>query len=144
MSLYWNHAHTLPRFACFSFPFCQTPDCPDILLRCYCTGWFRLNPIKKLRVGSPRRFWEIGSEILHTCSMSTCQLVNERCFMFVRYLVVPFVWGIWDLRHPKLSSEKHAYPSLPGRQRLTEHVFEISGSIPRKRLGLFGFCLQNM
>ena len=38
-----------------------------------------------------RRFGEIYPEILHTCSMSPCRPVDERCFVFLC-----FSPGIWD------------------------------------------------
>lgn len=70
---------------------------------------FRLNPIKKSRVRSPRRFWEIYCDFLHTCFMSHCQPVNERCVcvsFFARYLVVCFVLDIWALRYPNYRRTK--------------------------------------
>ena len=42
------------------------------------TGWFKLNSIQKeLEIHAV--LGEIAPENLHTCSMSPCQPVNERC-----------------------------------------------------------------
>ena len=46
------------------------------------TRWFEMKDPNLLLVGSSRRLWVIAPEILHTCSMSLCQPVNEEgCFV---------------------------------------------------------------
>ena len=66
------------------------------------TRWFEMKDPNLLLVGSSRRLWVIAPEILHTCSMSLCQPVIERfflfCFVFFRQILFVYLFGISGLK----------------------------------------------
>ena len=76
-------------------------------------------------------FWEVDPEIVHTYSMSSCRPVNAECCFFVLFFRQEFEICSGLTTWPQ--KEKHC--SLKGRQRLTEHVCNISGIISIKRRG---------
>ena len=79
-----------------------------IVVRSLHTGWFKINDPNLLRVGSSRRFGEIGPEVLRTYFINPCQLVNERVIFvvfFARYLVGGGGGDIWALRNPKFPAK---------------------------------------
>ena len=73
------------------------------------TGWFKMNDPIFSGVGSSRHFWEIYAVLLHTCYMSQCQPVIERCFVsFFRQIFVLtyiYMFGYFGLKQPKLPGE---------------------------------------
>ena len=115
------------------------------------TGWFKHKIPNYFRVQCPRLFWEIGPEMLHTCSMCPCRAFHEWgsfVFLFFRQMFDFFYfWGYLGLKGSHFSSEikqknkkKHAYKA---RQVNIEHVCKILGSISQKRRRHFDFCAIN-
>ena len=94
------------------------------------SGWIPYE--KKSRVGSPRRFREIDSEFLRTCSMSHCQPVNKYGTVCVRFFFAPDIWSFilfWIFKNEDTpNSRLRKKTSLSGRQGLKEYICKISGS----------------
>ena len=90
----------------------------------------------------PCRVLEIDPEFCYTCSMSSCQTVDN-FFFSARYFFRKF-WDIWVFRDPKFpwktktSKTPHSSTAWQG---LKEHVCEQSGSLSKsvldiKKIGL--------
>ena len=83
----------------------------------------------------PRRFWDVDPEVVHTCSISPCQPVNEQ-FFFRDDNLGCLEAQTSNTKYMAKHLANNKKNTLTGWQRLIQHVRNFSEIISPKRRGL--------